>query len=218
LAPAIERVWLDGIESIRADLREWMRRMAENAAAYCPERFELSFGLSDRAKTDPASIGEAVALASGINLRGSIDLVERGADGRLRVTDHKTGRVRAEKNLIIGGGKTLQPVLYALVTERLLHEPVAGGRLYYCTAAGSYEDRTVALDDAARGAVDDFTRILDGALDSGFLPAAPGERECEYCDYRIVCGPYEEMRVRRKRETAGVQQRMADLLRLREMR
>ena len=30
LAPAIERVWLDGIDSIRADLREWLRRTAED--------------------------------------------------------------------------------------------------------------------------------------------------------------------------------------------
>ncbi len=218
LAPAIERVWLDGIESIRADLREWMRRMADDATGFCPERFELSFGLSERPQTDPASVKQAVPLASGINLRGSIDLVERGRDGRLRVTDHKTGRVRAEKGLVIGGGKTLQPVLYALVAERLLREPVADGRLYYCTAAGGYEDRTVALDDAARAAIADLTRILDGALDRGFLPAAPGDGECEYCDYRMVCGPYEQMRVRRKSETAGVQARLADLTRLREMR
>lgn len=218
LAPAIERVWLDGLESIRADLREWMRRMADDATGFCPERFELSFGLSARPQTDPASVKEAVPLASGIKLRGSIDLVERGPDGRLRVTDHKTGRVRADQGLVIGGGKTLQPVLYALVAERLLGEPVAAGRLYYCTATGGYEDRTVALDDAARAAIADLTRILDGALDRGFLPAAPGDGECEYCDYRMVCGPYEQMRVRRKSETAGVRARLADLTRLREMR
>lgn len=218
LAPAIERVWLDGIESIRADLREWMRRMAEETAGYSPERFELAFGLSERGQTDPASVPAAVALQSGLNLRGSIDLVERAADGRLRVTDHKTGRVRAQKGLVIGGGKTLQPVLYALVAERLLGDPVAGGRLYYCTAAGGYEDRTVALDTAARTAVDVFARILGAALERGFLPAAPGDGECDYCDYRMVCGPYEQVRVRRKSETAGAQARLEDLLRLRGMR
>src|SRR5262249_52651845 len=93
LAPAIERVWLDGIDSIRADLREWMRRMTA-APDYCPERFELAFGLAARRQADPASIAAAVPLAAGINLRGSIDLIERGPDARLRVTDHKTGRVR----------------------------------------------------------------------------------------------------------------------------
>jgi RecB family exonuclease len=218
LAPAIERVWLDGIESIRADLREWMRRMAEDPEGFCPERFELSFGLSDRDQADPASVAEAVPLDVGFKLRGSIDLVERSRDGALRVTDHKTGRVRAEKNLIIGGGKTLQPVLYALAAERMLPEPVSGGRLYYCTAAGGYEERVVPLDSAAREAIASLAGVVDTALAAGFMPAAPGDRECEYCDYRRVCGPYEQIRVRLKSEAAGVKARLADLTRLREMR
>ena len=218
LAPAIERVWLDGIESIRADLREWTRRMAEDPDGFCPERFELSFGLADRRQADPASIAAAVPLDAGINLRGSIDLVERGAGGALRVTDHKTGRVRAEKNLIIGGGKTLQPVLYALAAERMLGEPVASGRLYYCTAAGNYEERVVPLDSAAREAIGGLAQTVGAALESGFMPAAPGDGECEYCDYRLVCGPYEQIRVQLKSETAGVRARLADLMRLREMR
>ena len=48
LAPAIDRVWDDGIESIRVDLREWLRRASEDDSGYVPWRFELSFGLYDR--------------------------------------------------------------------------------------------------------------------------------------------------------------------------
>ena len=107
LAPAIERVWIDGIDSIRADLREWLRRTAEDSTRWRPERFELGFGLSDRSHADPASVPDAIDLEIGLDLRGSIDLVERGADNSLRVTDHKTGRVRANRDVIIGGGKTL---------------------------------------------------------------------------------------------------------------
>ncbi len=218
LAPAIERVWLDGLDSIRADLREWMRRMAEDADGFCPDRFELSFGLPDRAKADPGSVAEPIKLSIGINLRGSIDLIERGSDGALRVTDHKTGRVYAGKNLLIGGGKTLQPVLYALAAEQLLGAQVASGRLYYCTAAGNYESRTVPLDTAAREAIATFAAEIDAALSRGFFPSAPADGQCEYCDYRIACGPYEQTRVKIKSETAGAQARLADLMRLREMR
>ncbi|MBV8091622.1 MAG: PD-(D/E)XK nuclease family protein [Acetobacteraceae bacterium] len=217
LAPAIEHVWLDGIESIRADLREWVRRMAM-ARDYCPERFELAFGLADRKQADPASIETPVPLAAGISLRGSIDLIERGPDARLRVTDHKTGRVRAEQNLMIGGGKTLQPLLYALAAEQILKEPVSVGRLYYCTAAGGYEERIAVLDDSTRDAVEEFARILGGALTQGFLPAAPGERECEFCDYHRICGPYEAIRVQRKLDTAETKARTVELERLRRMR
>jgi ATP-dependent helicase/nuclease subunit B len=218
LAPAIERVWLDGIDSMRADLREWMRRMAEDSRGFDPERFELAFGLSGREQADPASIKKPVALASGINLRGSIDLIERGPDGRLRATDHKTGRVRATKDLVIGGGKTLQPVLYALAAERILGETVEGGRLYYCTAAGGYEERSAALDGTARQAIERLADILRDTLENGFMPAAPDLRECQYCDYRPVCGPYEETRVRQKSGADKVRARLESLSELRKMK
>jgi ATP-dependent helicase/nuclease subunit B len=218
LAPAIERVWLDGIDSIRADLREWLRRTAEDSARWRPERFELSFGLSDRAHADPASVADPIALESGVTLRGSIDLVERGADNSLRVTDHKTGRVRADRDVVIGGGKTLQPALYALAAERILGQPIEEGRLYYCTAAGGYEERVVTIDAAARGAMAACASIIGKALDEGFLPAAPGERECDYCDYRRVCGPYEHTRVEYKAAAKSVSDRLVELKRLREMR
>jgi ATP-dependent helicase/nuclease subunit B len=217
LAPAIERVWLDGIDSIRADLREWLRRSAADAGRWRPERFELSFGLADRSQADPASVTEPVELEIGLNLRGSIDLVERGANDSLRVTDHKTGRVRANHDVIIGGGKTLQPVLYALAAERILGEPIEAGRLYYCTAAGGYQERVVPIDAAARAAAREVTKIVRKALDEAFLPAAPGARECDYCDYRQVCGPYEHTRVEYKAAAKGVADRLADLLRLRAM-
>lgn len=218
LAPAIERVWLDGIDSIRADLREWLRRTAADSARWRPDRFELGFGLIDRSQADPASVAEPVELEIGLKVRGSIDLVERGADNSLRVTDHKTGRVRANRDVILGGGKILQPVLYALAAERVLGEPIEAGRLYYCTAAGGYEERVVTIDAAARAAIADFTRIIGQALADGFLPAAPGARECDYCDYRRVCGPYEHTRVEYK--TAGkndAHRRLENLRRLREM-
>jgi ATP-dependent helicase/nuclease subunit B len=212
LAPAIERVWRDGIESIRRDLHEWLRRAAQDPDRWRPEHFELAFGLSDRAQSDPASAARAVSLDGGLTLRGSIDLVEQNPAGRLRVTDHKTGRVRAEKQFVIGGGKILQPVLYGLAAERVLGKPVESGRLYYCTAAGNYEERIVALDEAAHAAAGELAAVIGGALSEGFLPAAPDRDECRFCDYRRVCGPYEEIRTALKPAA-----RLSALKRLREM-
>ncbi len=46
--------------------------------------------------------------------------------------------------------------------------------------------------------------IVDRAIELGFLPAAPGERACGWCDFRAVCGPHETERVRAKpREKLG---------------
>jgi hypothetical protein len=39
---------------------------------------------------------------------------------------------------------------------------------------------------------------LDEALSKPFLPAAPAKGACQFCDYRVVCGPYEELRTSHK--------------------
>ena len=199
LAPAIARVWDDGIASIRADLREWLRRAAEDASGFVPWRFELSFGLPGRGQADPHSKPDPVTLDCGIRLRGSIDLVERRADGALRATDHKTGRDRVGRAAITEGGEALQPVLYALALEKLFADAsVTAGRLYYCTAAGGFEEREVPLDAEAREAARVVAVALDAALSRPFLPAAPAKGACQFCDYRVVCGPYEELRTSQK--------------------
>jgi len=153
-----------------------------------------------------------VPVGGGLVLRGSIDLVERRADGRLRATDHKTGKVAATEGAITQGGTILQPVLYALACEHLLGEPVESGRLYYCTHAGDFTERVVPLDDRSRASAAVVVAVIDEALRSGFLPAAPDDDACRWCDYRTVCGPYEVQRVKRKPE-----QRLDGLVRLRSL-
>jgi len=200
LCPAIPRVWEDGISALRADLRQWLRLASEAGDGWVPHRFELSFGLKDhdRPTADPASVPDPVRLDGGLQLRGSIDLVERHERGALRATDHKTGKVRADKGVVVGGGQVLQPVLYALAIEKMLPEPVESGRLYYCTADGGYLERVVELNDEARGAARTIVDVVGRALAQGFLPAAPDKGACRWCDFRPVCGPFEELRVGRK--------------------
>jgi len=201
LAPAIERVWEAGIESIRADLREWLRRAGEDTSGFVPWRFELSFGLRGRRDSDAGSVPDAVKLDDGIQLRGSIDLVERRPDGLLRATDHKTGMARVAAGSTIAGGTALQPLLYAMALEKLFPDArVDGGRLYYCTTAGGFAERPVPLDAPARRAIKTVAQVVGGALNDAFLPAAPDRGACRWCDYRVVCGPYEELRVSRKRQ------------------
>ena len=125
----------------------------------------------------------------------------------LRVTDHKTGRKpeRIEK-VIIGGGAVLQPVLYAMAIEAALDRPVSHGRLFYCTAAGSYLEHPIPLNDMTRAAGLEVLQVIDRAISSGFLAATPTEEACGRCDFRPVCGPDVFRRVRRK-----PQDRIADL-------
>ena len=213
LAPAIERVWKDGIDSVLADLREWLRRASEDGA-WTPQRFELSFGLRDRKTGDPSSQESAVELDCGIRLRGAIDLVEQDASGALRATDYKTGRAQARAGAtVVNGGRTLQPVLYALALEKLFPDArIEAGRLYYCTSSGGFEEVPIPLDDRARSAATTVAKVIGKALSEGFLPAAPDAGACEYCEYRSVCGPYEELRTGRKSP-----ERLHDLRALRKL-
>jgi ATP-dependent helicase/nuclease subunit B len=203
LAPAIERVWLDGIDAIAADLREWLRRASIDSAGFVPRHFELSFGLAARSAArpaDPRSTPDAVALDCGLRLRGSIDLVESHRAGLMRVTDHKTGKADARLGQIIAGGTALQPLFYALVAEKLFagEAEISAGRLYFCTARGGFTELEVALDEAARAAAVQVAGTIGSAVTSGFLPAYPDAGECVRCDYHAVCGPHEEHRIRRK--------------------
>ena len=216
LWPAIPKVWEDGINAIGADLREWLRRQAVAEDGWVPFKFELSFGLADRDRKeeDPSSVPYPVPIIDGgkLKLRGSIDLVERHVTGKIRATDHKTGKARAKDGVVIGGGQYLQPVLYALACEQLLDGDVESGRLYYCTADGDYTPVEVPLDEFARGYAGIMVDTVGGALAEGFLPAAPAHDACVWCDYLAVCGPHEERRVKSK-----PQDRLVQLKTLREL-
>ncbi len=199
LAPAIDRVWHEEIAVIARDLRGWLRRTSEEGGEWTPRYFELSFGLPVSADRDPASRRTEVLIDGRFQLRGAVDLVEAHGDtGVLRVTDHKTGKDRTTDDLIIGGGATLQPVLYSMAVEQVTGQPVAETRLFFCTTAGGYKVRPVSLLPHARRAGVEALEIIDRAIELGFLAAAPNERACAWCDFRPVCGPHEELRVARK--------------------
>ncbi len=211
VAPPILRVWQDEIAAMRADLRAWLTRTAESGGEWEPLYFELGFGLPPSAERDTASREDPVTLPGGAVLRGSIDLIERSRrDQLLRVTDYKTGSDHTAAGMRIGGGEILQPVLYSLAVEARTEKPVAEARLFFCTSRGGFGERTVVIDDAARASGREVLEIIDRAIAGGVLPPAPRQDACKTCDFRCVCGPYEEIRVQSKDRAL-----LADLLELR---
>jgi CRISPR/Cas system-associated exonuclease Cas4 (RecB family) len=215
LAPAIERVWRDEIADIAKDLRVWARRLPD-AGDWVPTYFEYSFGLPldlEDQQRDPHSRLEPVLVDGRFRLRGSIDLVERkrGTD-IYRVTDHKTGRNRTTWKTVLGGGAILQPVLYSVAVEQALEAKVTSGRLFYCTAPGGFTEHEIPFNEANRRAGLEALEIVDRAVELGFLPAAPADRACGWCDFRPVCGPHEQQRV-----TVKPAEKLGDLDALRRM-
>ncbi len=199
LAPAIHRVWQDEVESMRADHRMWLEQSAAGQAEWEPIAFELAFGLPRDPTNDPRSVEAEVTLPEGYRLRGIVDLIERRRDGSdLRVTDYKTGRDFTRRNLVVGGGEMLQPVLYGLAVEYLLAGRVVESRLFYCTRAGGFSERVVPFSPETRGRGPEVLALIDRAIAAGFLPPAPRAKACGICDFRDVCGPNEEVRVKLK--------------------
>jgi ATP-dependent helicase/nuclease subunit B len=199
LAPAIPRVWESEVEEMRWDLRGWLRQvvLAPDTADWKPRWFELGFGMRPDSEQDPQSSPKPVDLPAGMHLRGSIDMIEE-KDDRIRITDHKTGKAPYEPLRFVGKGEILQPLLYAEAAEVLLGKTADRSRLFYCTETGGYRLVDIRIDDESRNAIKKVIQLIDHSIETGFLPAAPRPKACQYCDYHVVCGPYEELRVDRK--------------------
>jgi len=211
LVPAVERVWDHDVAAVRRDLHAWLDHLARDGEHWVPTYFELGFGRVP-GERDVHSVTRPAVLEGGFRLRGAVDLVEQHREtGRLRVTDHKTGR-RPDglERIVVGGGAVLQPVLYSLAVEAALGREVEGGRLFYCTSAGGFTEHPVPLDARARAAGLEVLQVVDRAVERGWLAAAPAEGACERCDFRPVCGPDVGRRVSRK-----PQEQLADLIELR---
>jgi len=97
-----------------------------------------------------------------------------------------------------------------MAIEQVTGRDVAESRLFFCTSAGGYNVRPVALTAQSRRMGVEALEIIDRAIEVGFLAAAPNEGACAWCDFRAVCGPNEAPRIARKPKD-----RLGDLLELR---
>ena len=193
LAPAIPRVWTSEVEDLRTDLRGWLRHVSGHSG-WLPILTEYSFGLKGSPKPE-------AYILDALRLRGSVDLVEENVEtGALRITDHKTGKPPDQFPAYVGGGAVLQPLLYALAMEQLLGKTVATSRLFYCTQRGQYRELEIPIQDHARQRISLAIEQIAAHVHNGFLPAAPNHNACAQCDYRPVCGPYEEQRTAKKQQ------------------
>lgn len=212
LVPAVERVWQDELATIKRDLHTWLvDHLARDGEEWLPAYFELAFGPVPGERDEHSMRGD-VAIDGRFRLRGAIDLIEEHIKtGVLRITDHKTGRRpdRIDK-VLIGGGAVLQPVLYSMAVETAFDRVVHHGRLFYCTSNGSFSSHPILLDERSRAAGLEALEVVDRAIETGFLAAAPTEEACDRCDFRPVCGSDVFRRVGRKPGEA-----LADLAALR---
>ena len=121
----------------------------------------------------------------------------RAARRCVRATDHKTGARRARR-LVIGGG---EPCSRCCTRWRWRSCSPTDGRLRPAVLlhrARRLQRGDVPLDDAARAAVARMAATVTGALDARLSARGAGQGRLHLCDYRTVCGPYEEQRAQTK--------------------
>ena len=162
-----------------------------------PIYFELGFG---NGKVNPAPLAElppvALSLPSGrrIQLRGSIDRVDRLSDGTYRVLDYKTGKSKYYSGkAYVDGGRQLQHVLYALALEHILTaqglepKPIVSEYGYLFPTLRGEGERCIHTTEQ-RSAPLSLLEDMFGAMEAGLFPVAEDGKLCPYCDYLEVCG------------------------------
>jgi ATP-dependent helicase/DNAse subunit B len=152
---------------------------------------ELAFGL--RGSEHPA-IEITYANGRSVRIIGSIDRVDRLADGRLAVIDYKSGSTKAYAQLShedpVLAGRMLQLPIYAHAARTYLGErsaePVHAA--YWFVLREPKKPRGYTVDLEVEGALNDALQVILGGIDAGLFPQRPREpgfqvyTECDYCD------------------------------------
>ena len=132
-----------------------------------------------------------------VAMRGLIDRIDTTADGRVIVSDYKTGKgtkfdgIDADPFL---GGRTLQLGMYSEGAMRHTERTSAAAD-YWLVEASSQKRLGYAWNATLRERFLELLAAITEGIDGGVFAASPGEwntfrqtnEECTYCDYDAVC-------------------------------
>lgn len=178
-----------------------------------PAEVELDLGVRS---------GEPVEFDLGndrrVAMRGLIDRVDTTADGRVVVSDYKTGKGSRFEGIDddpFVGGRTLQLGMYSEGAMR--HTQRDGARADYWLVETSGQRRLgYAWNDGLRERFVELLGAITDGIDDGVFAASPGDwntfrqtnEECTYCDYDAVCVRDRGEQAEAKAEAAAVQVRL----------
>jgi ATP-dependent helicase/nuclease subunit B len=173
------------LEQILADT---VAVLVEASSGYTPVALEQVFGL----KGQPALI---VQGDSGeLRLRGFIDRVDRGPDGRLRVIDYKAGSTAISAR-DLAEGRRVQLALYALAARNALGMGDVSGGFYW--HIGSAKASSLKLEkfqggvEAALQIAADHALAYAAAVRTGYFQPKPPSGGCPgHCPAAAFCWRY----------------------------
>ncbi len=200
----------------RANLLRDLRRFFEEDTLE-PLAAELAFGAvasaddtpEDRRESSSSPLPAAttgaveIELAHGRSVRfgGSVDRIDRDADGTIVVSDYKTGRqsdLDQLKKDPVAGGTRLQLPIYALAAKAYAQwDGLVRARYWNISWDRHRPSYSCTLDDRLMGRFKEVVSTIASGIESGVFPAYPGEEEyrdrrptfanCRYCDFDRLC-------------------------------
>jgi RecB family exonuclease len=187
------------------ELKEICSIFLQKEEAYCkaynakPWILEASIGLKDAPQNEidwPEPVALTLSDGRVIRVGGRIDRIDRlGSSGseRYAIWDYKSGSDWAfDQARPFQGGRKLQPYLYlGMLRHRI---PAAGGKAESVSSFGYFfpsaktEGRRIqwAVGDLSSG--DAVLRHLCDLMQRGAFIATNEPGDCNYCDYKSVCG------------------------------
>ncbi|HEX6146230.1 MAG TPA: PD-(D/E)XK nuclease family protein [Acidimicrobiia bacterium] len=162
--------------------RQWGVESLELLANY--------FGIEDPTGFDPVDRElDMLEDLGGITIRGILDRIDRDDDGRLIITDYKTGKAPPER-FALPAFFALK--IYALLIRRSMGETPKELRLLYLSGPTLYR---LDIDDRQLDAMDSQLRALWNAIDRALatrnFPPRPGTL-CNWCSFQEICPAFAE--------------------------
>ena len=192
----------DIVERRRTELRRiaavFLKEEEEARSSGRPVFLETEIGFGERESANALERAEPVELTlpSGrrVRLRGRLDRIDlRPGDGLgYAVWDYKTGRGAAyDQEEPFAQGRVIQPFLYLVLARAALGELDPGARAerfgYILTSLARRGERMEWTgEELARGGW--IVERLCGLAAQGAFPATDDKSDCDYCDFRDLCG------------------------------
>uniref|UniRef100_UPI003D944FA5 PD-(D/E)XK nuclease family protein n=1 Tax=Gordonia sp. B7-2 TaxID=3420932 RepID=UPI003D944FA5 len=161
----LEQLWAKDRGVITRDLADWYGHDAnDHAAGWYPTAAERDFGTEHDV---PLNLSSSV-----IRFRGQIDRIDKHADGRIRVTDYKTGKADKYRDLCddtpTNSGLQFQLPVYGILARTLGDNVEA--RYWFVTAKGQFKSIGYAVTDDVIGTLAADVELVYRHITAGHFP------------------------------------------------